>query len=93
MVCVHTFFRRCSLTILVAAEDPFATHVADPEESQLADHIKNMKTAKTKTTRASLSSGASYSMTAPGDSEAAPKMFSAPPESIQELQVKIYPVA
>lgn len=74
--------------MVVATADPFATHVADPEESQLADHINNTKSAKMNTTRASLPSGTSYSMTVPGDVDGAQKIFSTPPGSIQELQVK-----
>lgn len=78
---------RWLLISIVSTEDPFTTHVADPDESELADHIKYMKSARLRTIRAELPSGLSYSMTIPSESTANRRLFSSRPQNTQELQV------
>ena len=80
---------RWSLIVIVSTEDPFTTHVADPDESELADHIKNMKSARLRTIREELPSGLSFSMTVPSQSMVGQKVLGSRPQSTQELQVII----
>ena len=74
--------------MVAPVEDSFVTHVADPDESQLAKLIKSTDFARMKIISASLPSGTSWSMTAPSESEVGRELFNAPPQSTQELQVK-----
>ena len=78
---------RWILIVVVSTEDPFTTHIAEPDESELADHIKHMKSAKLRTIRTELPSGLSCSMTVPGESTADQRLLSSRPQSTQELQV------
>ena len=76
------------LTMLtVVNQDPFTTHVADPDEPQLADSIKSIKSAKAQTIREQCPSGTPYALTVPLAAQVGNLVFGAPFQSILELQV------
>lgn len=69
-------------------EDPFRRHMADPDESNLAEQIKNIRAAKIKTVKVATSSDLSCSFTAPEGLAIDLNMFKSLPRTILELEVR-----